>query len=116
MKNDSPERSYFDRAVALEREKQGLAEDIAEVYSEAKEAEVNIKALRLAVKRHLENNKKRKERERTEEEAVDLLIRLGHLAGTPLGDAAVTMAGRIQRGEVDIKMGDAPWMSEQLKQ
>lgn len=92
---NSPERKYFDRLVALEREKQGLLADIKEVYQEAKgdpEFTGEIKTLRKAVKLAVEDEEKADERRRVETEARNLLESLGVLRGTPLGEAAVAAA------------------------
>jgi len=87
--NVAPELPFFDRIVNLEKEKQALADDIKEVYAEAKQEDIDVKALRLAVKRHLESDEKRMLREAAEEEADRILSALGEFVNTPLGEAAV---------------------------
>lgn len=89
MNGHNQEKPFFDRLVALGRDMESLKADIAEVYAEAKEAEVDRKVLRLAVKMALETDAKREERERVADAAETLLHSLGQLRDTPLGDAAV---------------------------
>lgn len=79
--------SYVERLARLEIEKKAIADDIKEVYSEAKALGFDKKAIAEIVR---EEVNPRKKRERIEHEAITELYRasLGHLGGTPLGDAA----------------------------
>jgi cell division septum initiation protein DivIVA len=88
----TPEKPFFDRLVALRRSMEELREDIKEVKTEAKEADVRIGPLELAVKRYLETEKERNARLGKEEEAERILRAITQLAGTPLGLAAVESA------------------------
>lgn len=78
-------RSFVDRIGRLEDEKDALAADVREIYSEAKGAGYDVPTIRQIVKdRH-------KDRRKIEEAQALLEIyraALGHLDGTPLGDAA----------------------------
>ena len=82
-------RSIVERIERLESEKHALAEDIREVYAEAKSNGYSPKVIRQVVKL-----RKQDANERAEQEALlDLyLSALGELAGTPLGEAAVERA------------------------
>jgi uncharacterized protein (UPF0335 family) len=84
--SNRPEKSYFDRIVALEGEIAELQIDKKAVYEEAKAlGKGGVNVLRAAVRRHLMDAKKRQ----LESDADDLLHRLGHLAYLPLGKAAL---------------------------
>lgn len=81
-------RSLRDRIVRLEEEKRAIAEDIKGVYAEAKSQGFDVKALRVVVKRAMEDETSKAKRRETEELAEVYLASLGMLEGTPLGDAA----------------------------
>jgi uncharacterized protein (UPF0335 family) len=83
-------RSIIERIERLEEEKQAIAEDIKEVYAEAKANGYDTKTLRAVVR-----IRKQDAAERQEQEALlDLyLAALGMLADTPLGEAAMVRAG-----------------------
>lgn len=67
-------KSFVDRINKLHDEKDDLVEDVRSVYAEAKEKEIDVKALRAVVKRMREDAEKRAEREA----AIDaMLIKLG---------------------------------------
>lgn len=101
MNGHNQEKPFFDRLVALGRDMESLKADIAEVYAEAKEAEIDRKVLRQAVKMALETDAKRKERERVADAAETLLHSLGQLRDTPLGDAAVLAQSVAAFGQVE---------------
>jgi hypothetical protein len=88
----TPEKPFFDRLVALYRSMEALREDIKEVCIEAKEADLLVQPLKLAVRRHLETDKERNARVGKEEEAERILRALGEFVNTPLGEAAVQSA------------------------
>ncbi len=94
--SNHPEKPHFDRIVALETEIAERRIDIKALYDAAKDDEAigkdGVKTLRKAVKRHMEDADKRAAREALESAADDLLHRLGHLATTPLGEAATRRA------------------------
>jgi uncharacterized protein (UPF0335 family) len=56
-------RSLVDRIEKLEEEKKALAEDIREVYSEAKSAGFDVKALRVVVRLRGQDKEQRQEHE-----------------------------------------------------
>ena len=56
-------KGFVVRINTLEDEKRDLVEDIRSVYGEAKEKEIDVKALRAVVKRMREDADKRAERE-----------------------------------------------------
>jgi hypothetical protein len=90
----APEKPYFHRLVNLYKEMEALREDIKVVCTEAREADIRIMPLKLAVKRHLETEKERNARLEKEEEAERILRALGAFVNTPLGQAAVEEAAR----------------------
>ena len=92
MKNSSTERNYFDHFVDLENQRRAVSEDLKELAKEASEAGVDVKILRLSVKRHLESAKSRARRVDLETAAAQLLEALGEFVNTPLGDAAKKVA------------------------
>lgn len=81
-------RSYADRLEALEVEKRGCAESIKDLLQEAVDHGLHKKALQAVVKRRLETADEQVGREAFEDSLDDMLLRLGMLRGTPLGDAA----------------------------
>jgi uncharacterized protein (UPF0335 family) len=78
--------SIIERIEALEAERKNLAEDVKDIYREAKSAGYDVPVLRLLVKHRAENAAKREEREALLE---TYLAALGQLADTPLGNAAM---------------------------
>jgi uncharacterized protein (UPF0335 family) len=90
--NDALTR-FVTRLEQLELNRRAACDDIAAVMAEAVEKGFNKKALRDIVKRKLESPEQETQR-RVYEEAFDqMLAQLGMLAGTPLGDAA--LSGRV---------------------
>ncbi|WP_322997472.1 DUF2312 domain-containing protein [Castellaniella sp.] len=81
-------RAFRDRIARLEEEKKALQADIKDVYAEVKACGFDTKAMRVVVKRYLEDESQRTERRETEELAKIYLANLGMLDGTPLGDSA----------------------------
>ena len=95
LANRPPENPFFMDIIALEEEIAERKLDIKHLYKDAKEAEgVDVKLLRRAVKLHMEGDERRRARKRLEETAEDLLGRLGALASTPLGEAALRDAAK----------------------
>lgn len=92
MNSNHPEKPHFDRIFALEREIVERRGDIKELYSAAKQSDIDVKLLRRSVKLALEDEDKKKERRALEDTAEQLLVRIGQLAGSPLGDAAMNRA------------------------
>jgi len=77
-------KSIVDRICRIEDEKQLLADDIKEIYAEAKSNGFNVKALRKVIR----------DRQRPPDAELEALIdtykaKLGILADTPLGQAAI---------------------------
>jgi hypothetical protein len=88
----TPEKPFFDRLVALNKNMEALREDIKEVCIEAKESDVLVQPLKLAVRRYLETERERIARLSKEEECERILRALGEFVNTPLGGAAVEAA------------------------
>lgn len=79
-------RSIIERVERLEEEKREVAEQIKEVYAEAKANGFDVKILRRVVALRKKTTEERQE----EESILDLyLSALGMLADTPLGRAAI---------------------------
>jgi len=83
-------RAIIERIEKLEEEKQAIADDIKEVYAEAKSNDYDAKVLRQLVRL-----RKQDTAERQEQEAIlDLYMHaLGMLSDTPLGQAAIQRDG-----------------------
>ena len=79
------------RIERLEEEKKGLADDIREVYAEAKAHGFDVKTIRQVVKLRKLDGAERAERESLLEIYMEAL---GMLADTPLGEAALKAAGQ----------------------
>lgn len=79
-------RSFIERIERLEEEKKALADDIKEVYSEAKGTGFDTKVMRQVIRL-----RKMESADRQEQEAMrDLYMSaLGMLADLPLGQAAM---------------------------
>lgn len=82
-------RSFVERIEKLEEEKKTIAEDIREVYAEAKGDGFDVKALRAVVRLYRQDTDQRREHEALVELYSDAL----GLGGTPLARAAVERAG-----------------------
>ncbi len=85
-------RSIIDRIVNLEEQRQGLADDINDILTEAKSNGFDKGVLRAAVKIAMEDAEKREKRLTKEQILETYLNALGLLADTPLGQAAVERA------------------------
>ena len=86
---DTDLKSLAKRIDALLDERDARNEDIREVYTEAKSAGHDVKALRRAIS---EKRKREKDPQKFDDEAETVervKAELGFLDGTPLGDAAV---------------------------
>lgn len=80
-------RSFIERIERLEEEKRALADDIREVYAEAKGSGYDPKIMRKVIQMRKQDLDQRKE----EEALLDsYLAALGMLADTPLGQAAIS--------------------------
>lgn len=82
-------RSFIERVERLEEEKRGLAEDIKEVFSEAKGAGFDTKIMRQIIKdRRMDADDLREQ-----ESLINIYKRaLGMFSSTPLGEAAMERA------------------------
>ena len=81
-------KTFVSRIEVLEAEKRDLAADIKDIYAEAKSAGYNTKALRKVIAERRIDAAKRQELEETMDQYRHALRML---AGTPLGNAAVTV-------------------------
>lgn len=82
-------RSIVERVERLEEEKRATADDIKEVYAEAKANGYDPKTIRQVVRMRKQDAAKRQE----QEALLDLYMHaLGMLADTPLGEAAIARA------------------------
>lgn len=84
-------RSFIERVEKLEEEKRAIADDIKDVYAEAKGVGFDAKQIRkIVAMRRIDADK------RAEEQAIlDLYMSaLGMLADTPLGQAAIERVRR----------------------
>ena len=82
-------KSVIERVERLEEEKKGIADDIRDVYAEAKAHGFDVKALRTIVRL-----RKQDAGQRREQEAIlkTYMHALGMLADLPLGQAAIERA------------------------
>lgn len=86
-------KSIIERIVRLEEDKKAIADDIKDVYAEAKGNGFDIAALRVLVKEQMEDAAKRSKRETLESILEAYRAALGPLADSPLGQAALERAG-----------------------
>jgi uncharacterized protein (UPF0335 family) len=89
-------KSIIERIERLEEEKKAIAEDIRDVYTEAKGNGYDVKAMRTIVRM-----RKQDANERAEQETIleTYMHALGMLADLPLGQAALKKAG----AQVDLE-------------
>ena len=87
---DTRLRSIVQRIVRLQEERKSLGADVKEIYQEAKSAGYELKALRLVVRRQMEDEEARMKRQEIEAGADMLEAALGDFAALPLGEAAVS--------------------------
>lgn len=80
-------KAFVERIERLEQEKKALADDIRDVYAEAKGQGFDVKAMRAVVRMRKQDAK-----ERAEHEAIveTYMSALGMLADTELGRAAIS--------------------------
>ena len=83
-------QAIVERIERLSEEKQTIADDIKDVYAEAKGNGWDVPALRAIIKLRKEDANKRAERETILETYMHAL---GMLADLPLGKAAIERAG-----------------------
>lgn len=82
-------RSIIERVERLEEEKKTIADDIKDVFAEAKGNGYDVPALKAIIKMRKEDANKRAERETLVE---TYMAALGMLSDTPLGRAAIEKA------------------------
>ena len=82
-------KSYSERINRLLDEKDTITADVAEIYLEAKGNGFDVRALRATIKRQRADQEKLREHEALVELYSE---KLGVLAGTPLGAAALERA------------------------
>ena len=82
-------RQFIERIERLEEEKKAIADDIKDVYAEAKGNGYDVKALREIVRMRKQDEDKRKEHESIVETYMHAL---GMLSDLPLGQAAIERA------------------------
>lgn len=81
--------SIVERVEHLEEEKKALADDVKEIYAEAKGNGFNTKTLRQLIRLRRQDKADREEQEALLEIYMHAL---GMLADTPLGEAAIQRA------------------------
>ena len=90
MSNIAPQlKAIVERVERLEEEKKTIADDIRDVYAEAKGNGFNPKVLRQIVRMRKQDADERREHEAILETYMHAL---GMLADTPLGQAAIERA------------------------
>jgi len=82
-------QAFIDRIERLEEEKQGLADDIRDIYTEARLVGFDAKTMRQIVKLRKQDRADREEQQALLEMYMHAL---GMLADTPLGAAALSRA------------------------
>jgi uncharacterized protein (UPF0335 family) len=86
-------RGLVDRIVHLSEQKRDIQSDIKTIYDAVKNTtNFNVKAVRVIVKREMENAEQRLVREEIENEVDTLTLALGKFVSTPLGEAAMARA------------------------
>jgi uncharacterized protein (UPF0335 family) len=103
-----PAEGYINRIAALEEEVAGLRSDIRDIYKEAKDAGHLKSAIRMVVKRKMEDEDERLSHEAIESEAEQIMAALGMLADTPLGEAAAEQPRRRRRKNAEDQENDMP--------
>lgn len=83
-------KAIIERIERLSEEKDGIASDIRDVFTEAKGNGFDVPALKAIIKLRKEDANKRAERETILE---TYMMALGMLADLPLGQAAMKRAG-----------------------
>ena len=82
-------KAVVERIERLEEEKKTIADDIRDVYAEAKANGFDVKALRAVIRLRRQDAQKRAE----QQAVLDTYMHaLGMLADTPLGKAAIERA------------------------
>lgn len=103
MGNNNHIKALVERIEKLEEEKAVIANDIKEVFSEAKSNGYDVKILKKVIALRKQESAKRAEEQALLSVYMDAL---GMLADTPLGRAAVTAAVKGASADDDLDMGD----------
>lgn len=91
-------KAFIERIERLEEEKKTLADDIKDVFAEAKAAGYDTKALKAVIK----ERKQDQDEVRLQQQLIDTYKHaLGMLADLPLGEAAISRASERTRSQVD---------------
>ena len=77
--NRPPEIAFVERLQRLEAERLALVADVKLVYREVKQSGFKISSMRQAVKRSMESDEAKSQREAVEEQRDAILARLGLL-------------------------------------
>jgi len=85
---------YVSGLEALETERREITEQINELLQKADDAGHNKRALREVVKIKLMSREQRLKFDDAQDARDQMLVKLGLLADTPLGEAALEVAGR----------------------
>lgn len=87
--SNSSIKSFVERAEAIEQERRDRAEDLRELMSEAKEAGLNVKAIRALVRRRMMTSDQRVAADDVAETLEQYVASLGEFGLSPLGAAAI---------------------------
>lgn len=83
------EPKYFEALKGLHEQRQAINASLGKARKEAKDAGLNTRVMEAAVKRAMESDIDRDNREAFQAELAQLLDRLGDFVHTPLGEAAL---------------------------
>jgi uncharacterized protein (UPF0335 family) len=99
-------KAIVERVERMEEEKKAIADDIKDIFAEAKAHGFDVKALRTIIRLRKQDADERKE----QEAILDVYMHaLGMLADTPLGRAAIERsAPKPKRSDTDGSGGSAP--------
>ena len=89
--------NYVENLERLELEKRDIAEAIKEVLEKAEDAGHNKTALKAAVRIKLMSREQRMKYDDAQDALDQMLVALGLLGDTPLGEAALEVAKRARR-------------------
>jgi uncharacterized protein (UPF0335 family) len=89
-------RPFVDQIVALEQQRRDLAADIKALCADAETAGFMSRAVKVIVKREMDDVEQRAAREALESEVLRLEHALGAFGNTPLGEYALEAAATRQ--------------------
>lgn len=102
--------SFIERVERLEEEKKALADDIKDVFAEAKGSGFDVKALKAVLKRRAADAEKLAEHEAILE---TYMLALGMLADTPLGQSAMDRARKNSKKHMRESMKDSAAVAQE---